>query len=184
MEKLPRELFVGRGFEDMAYRNLALPIAEGEMLPEPYVTVLMSEQLALAPGHKVLLVGTGSGYHTALLSLLCRRVYTVEIRKSLLIAAEDRFRQLNISGIATRHGDGLTGWEGHAPYDRILVTGGVRQIPQALVAQLVPDGGIMIVPVGTTRFEQYLTHVTRTGQTFHSWRIAPSRFMNLHFRLC
>lgn len=184
MEKLPRELFVHKGFEGMAWQDMALPIEEGEMLPEPYMTALMSEQLELAPEHKVLLVGTGSGYHTALLSLLCRRVYTVEIRKSLLISAEERFGRLNLANIATRHADGLSGWDAHTPFDRIVVTGAVPQIPQSLVAQLVPDGGIMIVPVGTSRFEQYLTHVTRTQQSFHSWRAAASRFMNLHFRLC
>jgi protein-L-isoaspartate(D-aspartate) O-methyltransferase len=147
IETIPRELFVEQPFEMNAYDNSALPIACGQTISQPYVVAFSSQALELDPKHRVLELGTGSGYQAAILSPLCRMVYTVERHKPLLAQAEERFKPLHLRNIVTRHGDGMKGWPEAAPFDRILLSAAVSEVPQILIDQLKP-GGILIAPVG------------------------------------
>ena len=147
IETIPRELFVEQPFEMNAYDNSALPIACGQTISQPYVVAFSSQALELDPKHRVLELGTGSGYQAAILSPLCRMVYTVERHKPLLAQAEERFKTLHLRNIVTRHGDGLKGWPEAAPFDRILLSAAVSEVPQILIDQLKP-GGILIAPIG------------------------------------
>ena len=147
IETIPRDVFVDRPFETNAYDNSALPIACGQTISQPYVVAFASQVLELDPKHRVLELGTGSGYQAAILSPLCRMVYTVERHKPLLAQAESRFKQLGLANIVTRHGDGLKGWPEAAPFDRILLSAAVPEVPEVLIEQLKP-AGILIAPVG------------------------------------
>src|SRR5215471_5025186 len=147
MESVPRELFVDAPFADTAYDNTALPIACGQTISQPYVVAYMTEVLEVGPTMRVLEIGTGSGYQAAILSLLCRRVYTVERHRPLFDEAERRFRALRLENVVTRLGDGHAGWSEQAPFDRILMTAAAPSVPTALLDQLAP-GGILIAPIG------------------------------------
>ncbi|HWA30787.1 MAG TPA: protein-L-isoaspartate(D-aspartate) O-methyltransferase, partial [Rhizomicrobium sp.] len=147
METIPRDVFVDQPFETQAYANSALPIACGQTISQPYVVAFATEALELDPKHRVLELGTGSGYQAAVLSPLCRMVYTVERHKPLLMQAEERFKKLRLTNIVTRHGDGLKGWPEAAPFDRILLSAAVPEVPQTLIDQLKP-AGILVAPVG------------------------------------
>src|SRR5207237_7608163 len=122
IERTPRELFVDEPFSTTAYENIALPIACGQTISQPYIVAYMTEALEVDPRHRVLEIGTGSGYQAAVLAPLCRMVYTVERHRPLLKAAEARFKALSLHNIVVRHGDGSNGWPEQAPFDRILVT--------------------------------------------------------------
>jgi protein-L-isoaspartate(D-aspartate) O-methyltransferase len=164
----PRELFVDEPLEYAAYNNTALPIACGQTISQPYVVAYMTEKLAVQPSDRVLEIGTGSGYQAAVLSPLCRRVYTIERHKPLLAQAEARFTRLGLHNVTTRHGDGFKGWEEQVPFDRIILSCAVPQVPPALIEQLKP-GGTLIAPVGNMpegglleRVSQRLTKMIRT----------------------
>jgi protein-L-isoaspartate(D-aspartate) O-methyltransferase len=144
----PREMFVDAPFADSAYHNSALPIACGQTISQPFVVAYMTEHLEVGENMRVLEIGTGSGYQAAVLSPLCRRVYTIERHRPLLDKARERFTQLKLENVVTKHGDGFAGWPEQAPFDRILLSCAVQQVPQALVDQL-KLGGILIAPVGT-----------------------------------
>ena len=144
----PREMFVDAPFADSAYHNSALPIACGQTISQPFVVAYMTEHLEVGENMRVLEIGTGSGYQAAVLSPLCRRVYTIERHRPLLDKARERFTQLKLENVVTKHGDGFAGWLEQAPFDRILLSCAVQQVPQALVDQL-KLGGILIAPVGT-----------------------------------
>ena len=148
IENTPRELFVDAPFADSAYHNSALPIACGQTISQPFVVAYMTEKLQIGDNMRVLEIGTGSGYQAAVLSPLCRRVYTIERHRPLLDKARERFTALKLENVVTKHGDGFTGWPEQAPFDRILLACAVQQVPQALVDQL-KFGGILIAPVGT-----------------------------------
>ena len=145
--KIPREAFVEQPFETSAYENTALPIACGQTISQPFVVAFSTQALALDPKDRVLELGTGSGYQAAILSPLCRMVYTVERHKPLLAHAEQRFKQVGLHNIVTRHADGLKGWPEVAPFDKILLSAAVREVPQILIDQLKPNG-ILVAPVG------------------------------------
>jgi protein-L-isoaspartate(D-aspartate) O-methyltransferase len=147
IERTPRELFVDEPFEAGAYENNALPIACGQTISQPYVVALSTQELDVQPNHRVLEIGTGSGYQAAVLAQLCRMVYTVERHKPLMQAAYARFQQMKLHNIVTRHGDGFQGWPEQAPFDRILLTAAIPDVSQILIDQLKP-GGILIAPVG------------------------------------
>jgi protein-L-isoaspartate(D-aspartate) O-methyltransferase len=161
MERLPRDLFVPQAFRARAYENLALPIGYHQTVSQPHVVALMTESLALNDRCKVLEIGTGSGYQAAVLAPLCRRLYTIERHKPLLMEAEERFKHLRITNITTRFGDGSKGWPEQAPFDRIIVTAAAIDIPPVLVDQLAV-GGIMVVPIGDDQHDQRLVKVVRT----------------------
>lgn len=146
LEKVPRELFVPEMFSQEAYNNSTLPIECGQTISQPYVVALMTEKLDLNDRHKVLEIGTGTGFQTAILAQLCRRVYTIERYRTLLEEAEKRFKTLRLTNITSMSGDGTKGWPGQAPFDRIIVTAAAAEVPETLLEQLKP-GGKMIAPV-------------------------------------
>jgi len=147
--RVPRERFVPREWRDEAYADHPLPIGEGQTISQPYIVALMTQALDLKPGEKVLEIGTGSGYQTAILAEMGADLHTVELRPSLLEAARRRLERLGYSNIHYRLGDGHLGWPELAPYDAILVTAAPDEIPPALIEQLAP-GGRMVIPVGPT----------------------------------
>ena len=161
MRDLPRHIFVDEALASRAYEDTALPIGHGQTISQPYVVARMTEALLerFRP-ENVLEVGTGSGYQTAVLSRLVRRVYSVERIEALLDLARQRLRELRIRNVRLRHSDGGMGLPEYAPFDGILVTAAPEGIPRALVAQL-KVGGVMVLPIGT-REEQALVRVTRT----------------------
>jgi protein-L-isoaspartate(D-aspartate) O-methyltransferase len=160
LERIPREAFVLPHFHDQAYEDQALPIAQGQTISQPQIVAMMTEALRVTKSHKVLEIGTGSGYQTAVLSKLARRVYTIERWKSLLDEAEGRFKQLRIHNVTSKCADGSKGWKEQAPFDRIIVTAAAAEMPQTLVEQLAVDG-IMVLPLGAERGDQVLERVTK-----------------------
>ena len=161
MRELPRHIFVDEALASRAYEDTALPIGHGQTISQPYVVARMTEALLeRGPLETVLEVGTGSGYQTAVLARLVRRVYTVERIEALIGLARQRFRELRIRNVRAKHSDGGTGLPEYAPFDGILVTAAPEGIPRALVAQL-RIGGVMVLPIGT-REEQVLVRVVRT----------------------
>lgn len=163
MERVPREAFVPPTFRDRAYEDMALPVGHGQTLSQPTVVGLMTQALEPGPRMKVLEIGTGTGYQTAILAELCRRVYTIERHRPLLELAEQRFAALRVHNVTTRVGDGWLGWPEQAPFDRILVTAAAAAVPQALVGQLAP-GGIMVLPQGSEGRAQRLLRVRRGAE--------------------
>jgi protein-L-isoaspartate(D-aspartate) O-methyltransferase len=147
LEQTPRELFTPELFKERAWEDSALPIACGQTISQPFIVGLMTQALTIEPRARVLEIGTGSGYQTAVLSRLARLVYTVERYRTLLSEAEARFKQLQLGNIITRFGDGAEGWAKQAPFDRILVTAAAPGEPKALMAQLKP-AGVLVAPVG------------------------------------
>ena len=178
LELTPRELFVPAGLRDEAYENVALPIGHGQTISQPYVVALMTDRLDLDERHKVLEIGTGSGYQAAILARLARRVFSVERRRELMTEANARFEQLSLHNIACRFGDGSKGWPEQAPFDRIIVTAAATAIPPALIDQLAADG-IMVVPVGEEFCDQKLLRVRRSGEGYTSEDLGWVRFVPL-----
>lgn len=177
MTDVPRERFVLSGRVADAYADRALPIADDQTISQPYIVAYMTAQLEPAPHCRVLEIGTGSGYQTAILSLLCEKVYTVERLASLAVEAKERLMEMGYENIAYHVGDGSAGWPEHAPYDRIMVTAGTPDVPAPLVDQLV-DGGILVAPVGGER-EQTIVRVTRTGDRTKEKYMLACRFVKL-----
>ena len=160
IERVPRDLFVDPEWADYAYRDEPLPIACGQTISQPYVVAYMTEKLELDERHKVLEIGTGSGYQAAVLSHLCRRVSTVERWRELQKAAERRLTKLGITNVSTIIGDGWLGWPPQAPFDRIIVTAAAKEAPPALIDQL-KVGGRMIIPLGDSRETQQLVQIDK-----------------------
>ena len=160
IEKTPRERFVPAAFADQAYENVALPIGNGQTISQPYVVALMTEQLDLGERHKVLEIGTGSGYQAAVLARLCRRVFTIERHRGLSREAERRFAELQLNNIVCRVGDGAKAWPEQEPFDRIIVTAAAPAIPARLLEALAADG-ILVAPVGEERRDQRLLRLRR-----------------------
>lgn len=178
IESLPRSAFVEAQYAAYAYDDRSLPIDCGQTISQPFVVAYMTDQLRVGDRDKVLEIGTGSGYQAAILSRLCRRLYTIERYRTLLRAAEARFAELRISNVTTMLGDGLKGWPGQAPFDRIIVTAAAETVPEGLVAQLKP-GGLMIVPVGPVGGVQHLFRITRTEDGHEEERLLAVRFVPL-----
>lgn len=178
LEKTPREKFVPVSFEDQAYENMALPIGNGQTVSQPYVVALMTETLELGERQTVLEIGTGSGYQTAILSFLCRRVFTIERHRELLRDAEHRFEALRLHNIVCRFGDGTKGWPEQAPYERVLVTAAAPEVPATLADALAP-GGILVVPVGEDHRDQQLVRVCHQGGRFVTEDLGTVRFVPL-----
>lgn len=178
IEKTPREKFVPPAFADQAYENLALPIGQGQTVSQPYVVALMTEKLELGERHTALEIGTGSGYQTAVLSRLCRRVFSVERHRELLGDAERRFGELHLHNIVCRLGDGTKGWPEQAPYDRVIITAAAPEVPATLIDGLAP-GGILVAPVGNDHRDQQLLRILRHDQGFSTEDLGLVRFVPL-----
>ena len=176
MELVPRDLFVPEVFRDKAYENLALPIGCGQTISQPTVVGVMTQALNVEPRCRLLEIGTGSGYHTAVLARLCRRVYTIEQHQALLGEAQARLEALGLLNVTARHGDGTGGWPLVAPVDRIVVCAGTPEVPAALADQLV-EGGILVVPVGSGQADQRLVRVTRGEKGFSTEKLARAYFV-------
>ena len=147
MRSVPRHLFVDPAQRSQAYEDHPLPIPGNQTISQPYIVALMTELLELQPHERVLEIGTGSGYQSAVLSQLAKEVYTIEIVPELARSAADRLKELRIENVTVREGDGYRGWPEKAPFDGILVTAAPERIPQPLIDQLAP-GGVMVIPVG------------------------------------
>jgi protein-L-isoaspartate(D-aspartate) O-methyltransferase len=159
MTKVPRHEFVETPFRHLAYHDTPLPIGFGQTISQPYIVGYMTEAAKISPEEKVLEIGTGSGYQAAILAELAREVYTIEIIPELANRARNRLRELGLTNVQVRAGDGYAGWKEHAPFDAILVTAAPDHVPQALVDQLAVNGR-MIIPVG--RGEQEMRVLTKT----------------------
>ena len=177
IEQVPRELFVPAALRDHAYENASLPIAMEQTISQPYVVARMTAALELTGRERVLEIGTGSGYQAAILSLLCRRVYSIERLRPLLVEAETQFRRLRLTNITTKVGDGARGWPEGAPFDRIILTCAPAIIPEALLNQL-KTGGIMVAPEGRDRAQALVT-VRRTETGFEKEELLPVKFVPL-----
>jgi protein-L-isoaspartate(D-aspartate) O-methyltransferase len=162
MEAVPRHLFVPENLRPMAYEDRPLPIGEGQTISQPYVVALMSELLQLRGNERVLEIGTGSGYQTAVLSKLAAEVYSIEIIASLSESAKRIIEQLGITNVSLKMGDGFFGWEEEAPFDAILVTAAAPELPKALWRQL-SEGGRLIMPLGTSEKTQRLVRVRKVA---------------------
>ncbi len=176
VERVPRELFVPAPFQDQAYENVALPIGHGQTLSRPAVVARMTEALEPDKRMKILEIGTGSGYQTAILAQLCRRVYTIERQRALLAEAERRFAALGLRNITANLGDGSHGWPAQAPLDRIIVTAAAAALPEALLHQL-KLGGIMVLPLGGRHGEQRLLQVRRLREGCETKDMGSVRFV-------
>jgi protein-L-isoaspartate(D-aspartate) O-methyltransferase len=177
IEQVPRELFVPAALRDHAYENASLPIAMEQTISQPYIVARMTAALQLTGRERVLEIGTGSGYQAAILSFLCRRVYSIERLRPLLVEAETQFRKLRITNITSKVSDGARGWPEGAPFDRIILTCAPATIPEALLNQL-KTGGIMVAPEGRDRAQALVT-VRRTVTGFEKEELLPVKFVPL-----
>ena len=146
IEKIPREIFVPKNFRNQAYENIALPIGENQTISQPFIVAKMTQLLELDKNHKVLEIGTGSGYQSTILALLSRRVYTIERIKVLLSKAEKIFSELKITNIVTKYADGNLGWKEQIPFDRIIFTAASLNIDKNIQNHIV-EGGIIVCPI-------------------------------------
>ncbi len=176
---VPRHEFVPEDQQDRAYRNHPLPIGHGQTISQPYIVAIMSDILDIEPGHRVLEIGTGSGYQAAILAQLTEAVYSIEIIEPLGKRAQAVFERLGYSNITTRIGDGYYGWEEEAPFDSIIVTAAASHVPPPLIKQLKP-GGKMIIPVGGDFLTQQLVLVSvdAEGQV-QTRQVLPVQFVPL-----
>ncbi|SMQ64707.1 protein-L-isoaspartate(D-aspartate) O-methyltransferase [Pseudidiomarina planktonica] len=176
IEQTPRHKFMPESLVHKAYENTALPIGNGQTISQPLMVATMTQLLLQHDCHKVLEIGTGSGYQTAILAQLIDKVYSVERISHLQYQAKRRLKQLDLHNVMTRHGDGWEGWSSKSPFDGIIVTAAAKEVPQRLLEQLA-DGGVMIIPVGTE--QQTLYVIRRFGDDYEQQRIGDVRFVPL-----
>jgi len=177
MLKVPRHLFVDEALRDQAYGDFPLPIGEGQTISQPYIVALMTEALELKGNERVLEVGTGSGYQTAILAELALWVYTIERFPTLLERAKKVLTELGYKNISFKLDDGTLGWKEVAPFDAIIVTAASPDIPPPLVEQL-SEGGRIVIPVGD-EFSQTLIKGVKKGGKLHTKALEPVRFVKL-----
>jgi protein-L-isoaspartate(D-aspartate) O-methyltransferase len=178
MDEVPRERFVELEFTDSAYADQALPIACGQTISQPYVVAYMTEQLRLRPHHRVLEIGTGSGYQAAVLSRLAREVVSIERYRTLAEHARERLRGVGASNVSVVVGDGMEGAPDKAPFDRIVVTAAAETVPQALVDQLADDG-IMLLPLGPHDGPQQIVKIVKSAAGVARENLIAVRFVPL-----
>lgn len=178
MRRVPRERFFPRGKLDDAYADGAAPIGHGQTISQPYIVALMTERLEVEPEHRVLEVGTGSGYQTAILCRLAAEVYSIERVKPLLDEAFERVLGLGCRNVHFRYGDGTAGWPEEAPFDRILIAAGAPVVPRTLLLGQLVDGGVAVLPVGPLD-KQVLVAVRRRGDQLLSTDVCSCRFVKL-----
>jgi protein-L-isoaspartate(D-aspartate) O-methyltransferase len=178
IEETPRDLFVPQLFQERAWEDSALPIACGQTISQPLIVGLMTQALGLKARFRVLEIGTGSGYQTAVLAQICRYVYTVERYRTLLGEAESRLKQLGHTNVISRFGDGSDGWPEQAPFDRILVTAAAQDEPVKLLAQLKPNG-VLVAPVGRGAVQALRRYVGDGHGAFVKEELGEVRFVPL-----
>lgn len=178
IDAIPREIFIPQALRSQSYENAALPIESGQTISQPYVVAYMTQALKLDKKCKVLEIGTGSGYQAAILCGLCHRLFTVERHLPLLKAAEEIFSELGLYNITTLFGNGKKGWPEQAPFDRIMVTAAIDEVPKKLLAQL-KEGGILVIPVGPQDESQHIVRITRVGNEFRQEKLIPVKFVPL-----
>ena len=176
MDEVPRDRFVEASFLNSAYADQALPIACGQTISQPYVVAYMTEQLVVRSHHRVLEVGTGSGYQAAVLSRLAREVVSVERYRTLADAARERLQSLGYNNVEIVAGDGFVGMPGRAPFDRIIVTAAAETLPETLLGQLAEDG-IMILPLGSHEGSQHLIKLTKSETGTRRENLIAVRFV-------
>lgn len=177
MGTVPRHEFVPPEYISQAYQNIPLPIGYGQTISQPYIVALMTQELDVSQGDRVLEIGTGSGYQAAILAQLGITVYTIEIIEPLYEAAEARLNRLGYALVTTRHADGYYGWEEESPFDAIIVTAAPDHVPPPLLVQL-KIGGVMVIPVGPVGGFQELWRITRTGEkTYQSASLGGVTFV-------
>ena len=179
MDEVPRGDFVEGEFAGRAYADQALPIECGQTISQPYVVAYMTEQLALSPHHRVLEVGSGSGYQAAVLSRLAREVVSIERYRTLAEQARARLAALGFDNVEVVVGDGFAGVPEKAPYDRIIVTAAAEQVPRALLEQLADDGGVMILPLGPRDGPQHIIKLTKSQTEISRENLIAVRFVPL-----
>ena len=177
METVPRHLFLEKSQQQMAYFDGPLPIGHGQTISQPYIVAYMTDVLQIKPHHTVLEIGTGCGYQAAVLSMLAKRVISLEYVAKLANKARKRLIDLGYSNIQVHHANGITGWEENAPYDRIIGTAAPTSMPEKLIEQLAPQGR-MIIPVGGSVFDQLLYIITKNKKSkVKIKRSLPVRFV-------
>jgi protein-L-isoaspartate(D-aspartate) O-methyltransferase len=178
MRIVPRQEFVPFGLRANAYDDTPLPIGSDQTISQPYIVALMTELIKPRRDQRILEVGTGSGYQAAVLAEIVDSVYTIEILSELADSATKRLKSLGYRNVVVRCGDGYAGWREAAPFDAILVTAAAEHIPQPLIDQL-KDGGVMVIPVGSTMAIQSLTIVKKRGKDVETQNVLPVRFVPL-----
>ncbi len=177
MRKVPRHLFVSEALQDQAYGDFPLPIGEGQTISQPYIVAEMTQALELIQDDRVLEIGTGSGYQTAILAELVYRVYTIERVRQLFIKVRQMLDQLNYHNVVAKCSDGTLGWPEESPFDAIIVTAGAPKVPETLVEQL-EVGGRLVIPVGN-RFSQSLLKIVKQEDGIHQVDLGGCRFVKL-----
>lgn len=178
MLSIPRHLFVPEAIKSQAYNDNALPISAGQTISQPFIVARMTELLELKGDEKVLEIGAGSGYQTAVLASLARRVFAIERLPTLAAEAEQRLQVLGFRNVTLKADDGTEGWDAYMPYDAILVAAGGPEVPEPLVAQL-KVGGLLVIPVGSGQRTQDLIRVTRTETGTREENFGPCSFVRL-----
>ena len=178
MSTVPRHRFVSRIYRSMAYTDNPLPIGHGQTISQPYVVALMTELLQLDRKHKVLEIGTGCGYQTAILSILSKKVITIEVLSSLSTKSQKQLTKFGYKNVDFHCADGKNGWSKEAPYDRILVSAAPETMPEVLIEQLAPNG-YMVIPVGSL-YDQFIHIITKDkNEQVHIKKSTPVRFVPL-----
>jgi protein-L-isoaspartate(D-aspartate) O-methyltransferase len=178
MSRVPRHLFISGKSRDIAYGDYPVSIGYNQTISQPYIVAYMTQALNLKGEEKVLEVGTGSGYQTAILALLCKEVFTIEVIEALLKHARKLLETFGYENISYKHGDGSLGWEEYAPFDRIIVTAAATAIPAAFKLQL-KDNGILVIPVGDYKGYQDLLVIRKIGKSFQTEESIGCRFVPL-----
>jgi len=178
MKKVPRHIFVGKKFQEMSYADQPLPIGYNQTISQPYIVAFMTEALQLDQKSRVLEVGTGCGYQTAVLAQIAQAVYSVEIVPELVKKARQNIAELGLENVRIREGNGRKGWPEQGPYSHIMVTAASQDIPPPLVEQL-QDNGRMIIPVGDSLLSQNLQLVKKQAGEIKQEKILPVRFVPL-----
>lgn len=178
MKRVPREYFVTEDYKELAYSDQPLPIGHGQTISQPYVVAYMTQELEINPDSKVLEIGTGSGYQTAILAEIAEEVYTVEIIEELAKRAEETLTNLGYRNIKFKVGDGREGWKEFSPFSRIIVTAASEDIPSELINQC-ETGGIIVIPIGPKGWTQDLVKIRKLENGITEQRMLPVRFVPL-----
>ena len=184
MERVPRDEFVPDAVKDQAWEDMALPIGRGQTISQPYVVAAMTAALRISDRDKILEIGTGCGYQTAVLARLCRRVYTIERHKILLERAEAKFEDLRIRNVTALAGDGMKGWPkingiDQAPFDKVIVTAAAKEKPPKALIDQLKKGGTMIIPVGPSGDQMLKVYKKESEEAYSARDIFPVRFVPL-----